>query len=84
MKKKIGIELGWFFIKLIISLLLLPFWVNWLNIRSSSDGLHQLETYFLIELGVLWLLISLLALYIIRFILSLIWKKMGGGAAKTP
>ncbi len=84
MKKKIGIELGWFFIKLIISLLLLPFWVNWLNIRSSADGLHQLETYFLIELGVLWLLISLLALYILRFILSLIWKKMGGSAAKTP
>ncbi len=75
MLKKIADELGFFIIKLVIALAILPVLLYWFDFRSSNEAMNKVEQLFLIEICVLVLFCSLFVLYILRFLLSLLFKQ---------
>lgn len=79
MFKKIANELGFFTIKLVIALSLLPFILTWLDFRSSKVQINKVEKLFLIEFIVIALLVTIIVLYILRFLLSILLTKLGAG-----
>lgn len=86
MVKKIANELGFFIIKLVLALSFLPLLLTWFDFRSSTAQMNRVEKLFLIEIILITVFVSLLALYILRFVLSLLLKKLGvgGKTEKAP
>ena len=79
MGKKISVELGFFIIKLAIALSLLPLILTWFDFRSSKGQVNKVEELFLIEFIIIALFISLIVLYVLRFLLSILLTKLGVG-----
>jgi predicted membrane protein len=80
MLKKIANEFGFLTIKLSIAFSLLPILLYWFDFRSSNDQMNTVERLFLIEICMLTVFCTVLVLYILRFLLSILLKKMGAGA----
>ncbi len=79
MGKKISVELGFFIIKLAIAFSLLPLILTWFDFRSSKSQINKVEQLFLIEFIIIALFVSLIVLYVLRFLLSILLTKLGVG-----
>jgi hypothetical protein len=79
MGKKISFELGFFIIKLAIAFSLLPLILTSFDFRSSKSQINKVEQLFLIEFIMIILFVSLIVLYVVRFLLSILLAKLGVG-----
>jgi hypothetical protein len=79
-------ELGFFIVLSLGALSLLPLVVEQLPLASEAYTVNRMEKLFIIELSILVFLTILVVLYILRFILTLIFRKLlgGGGGAVKP
>ena len=79
-------ELGFFIVLSLGALSLLPLVVEQLPLTSEAYTVNRMEKLFIIELSILVFLAILVVLYMLRFILTLIFRKLlgGGGGAVKP
>lgn len=61
-------ELFWFILTIVISLLLSLFFMELVNLSSSSINLKDIEEIFTVQLYIIGCIVSFISIYIIRII----------------
>ena len=80
--KKFIQETGFFLLFTLLALALLPFILHVMDLRSQFARLTRLEELFLSQMVFILFLITLVIIYLLRFILSWVLKKYIGSAGK--
>ncbi len=62
-------ELFWFILTIVISLLLSLFFMELVNLSSSSINLKDIEEIFTVQLYIIGCIVSFISIYIIRIII---------------
>jgi len=62
-------ELFWFILTIVISLLLSLFFMELVNLSSSSVNLKDIEEIFTVQLYIIGCIVSFICIYIIRIII---------------
>ena len=62
-------ELFWFILTIVISLLLSLFFMELVNLSSSSINLKDIEEIFTVQLYIIGCIVSFICIYIIRIII---------------
>lgn len=84
--KKFVQEIGFFLLFTLLALALLPFILHVMDLRSQYARLTRLEEIFLSQIILILFLVTLVVIYLLRFILAWVFKKYVGSAPKgdTP
>ena len=74
MKDLIVMELFWFIISFMISLVLSFLFLGMLSLTSSDPSLNKVEKVFTVQLYIVGCVISIICVYVIRIVVSAIKK----------
>ena len=73
--KKVVYEITWFSFITLISFILLPLIIIWMDLRTAQFNINKLEQLFLTQMLFIIFFLTVLALYIFRFLITMLLSK---------
>ncbi|MBM3442369.1 MAG: hypothetical protein FJX89_06670 [Bacteroidetes bacterium] len=82
--KVLARELSFFFLFATASIWLTPTSVNFLGLTSEAFIVNKVEKIFLMQIGQLAFMANLVVLYLLRFVFTLVRRKLMGSSGPQP
>ena len=73
--KKVVYEITWFTFITLISFILLPLIIIWMDLRTAQFNINKLEQLFLTQMLFIIFILTVLALYVFRFLITMLLSK---------
>ena len=73
--KKVVHEITWLIFLALVAILLLPVYAIWMDFRTTESQMNKIEALFLAQILSLSYFVILLALYVLRFVITMTINK---------
>jgi hypothetical protein len=73
--KKVVHEITWLIFLALVAILLLPVYAIWMDFRTTESQMNKIEALFMAQILSLSYFVILLALYVLRFVITMTINK---------